>query len=518
MACVVKIFWKRTYLLVEYLGEEMPNICLKKENIKVPFEMKQLEGNLYRGKLNVCIAEGRSMLSAGTWTLEIDKKDYADFNDEVLLNVEALSNVFRYDNDKAYIVTFFLEEIGREQISLKLQVDYMMKNPHPESRRDALAPKKKMFNLWYRFWRKIKPKTGKNILFLIENREEVTGNMEALYNRMMERELHKTHNITVSSRNIFKRKSNLLEWLLVVYRIAKNDFIFVEDYVPVLGFLDLDEKTVVVQVWHAGFGFKSVGYGRFGLEGSPNPFESCHRKYTYGIIGNDHLRDIYSEVWGIEKENLLATGMPRLSNFLDEDRIQEKSQMIYEKLPVLEGKQVITFAPTYRGSNQKDAYYDMERVDQKALYDFCEKTNSVVLMKFHPFLQGQELVKEKYKKNLIDVSELNLNDLLYVTDVLITDYSSCFYDFILLNRPVLFYVYDEVEYSAIRGVHRQVSKVAPGTICKTFEELMNALENKVYIDAEVPKFMIDKCSLRQGYTANDKIIDYVIFDKKDIDV
>lgn len=177
---------------------------------------------------------------------------------------------------------------------------------------------------------------------------------------------------------------------------------------------------------------------------------------------------------------------------------------------------MITFAPTYRGSNQKEAYYDMNRIDQEQLYDFCEKNNSVVLFKFHPFLKGKHLVNEKYEKNLIDLSDYNINDLFYITDVLITDYSSCFYDYILLKKPVLFYVYDEELYSATRGVHRPVSKVAPGKICKSFPELMDALEQTDYEFVEIPDFMIDRCSKHEEMTASDKVIDYVILGEKDI--
>ena len=517
MTCISKIFWKRTYLFIEYLANETPDIWIQKDGKRVPFEVKELEEGVYRGKLNLCIAEGRTMLSSGEWSIWVNGEESLDIADEILLNLENLSSVYRYDGDKAYVVTFHLEEAG-EKVCLKLDVDYMMKNRHPERRTGRLSVLKKALNLWYRFLRIFTSKKGNKILFLIENRETITGNMLALYERMLQRELDKTYEINVSCRNIFGSKQGPLSWIKTIGQIAKHDFIFVEDYVPVIGFLDLDSKTTVVQTWHAGFGFKSVGYGRFGLTGSPNPFESCHRKYTYGIIGNEHLREIYSEVWGIEKEDLLASGMPRLSNFLDKQMMEEKKAELYEKLPCLKDKHVITFAPTYRGSNQKEAFYDMEKLDQKALYDFCKETDSIILMKFHPFLQGKTMVEESYKECLMDVSEYNLNDLFYVTDVLITDYSSCFYDFILLGKPVLFYVYDEVQYSATRGVHRPVNKVAPGKICRSFEELLDTLKTKDYLKVEIPEFMIDNCSLDQESTASDKIIDYVILGKKDIEL
>lgn len=515
MTKVVRIFWKRTYLFVEYVSSEPKEIYLKSdEGCFVFFNQKKLEGDLFRAKLNLCIAQGREMLGQGEWNLQV--KDGYTLSDNVMLNLELLSNVFRYDENKAYIVTFHLEELEKEELLIKLQVDYMVKNPCPKRRFDRLFLLKMGLNCWYQMFSRLSRKKGNKILFLSENREDMNGNLKAIYDRMLERRLDEQYKLNKSICNIFIEKQSPIYWLCTVSKIAMHDFIFVEDYVPILGFLKLDKSTTVVQTWHAGFGFKSVGYGRFGLKGSPNPFHSCHRNYTYALVGNEYLKEIYSEVFGIEESSLLPTGMPRLSCFLNDDVIKKSREILYEKMPFLQNKRVITFAPTYRGSNQKEAYYDMNRIDQEQLYDFCEKNNSVVLFKFHPFLKGKHLVNEKYEKNLIDLSDYNINDLFYITDVLITDYSSCFYDYILLKKPVLFYVYDEELYSATRGVHRPVSKVAPGKICKSFPELMDALEQTDYEFVEIPDFMIDRCSKHEEMTASDKVIDYVILGEKDI--
>lgn len=512
---IVRMFWKRTYLFVEYRSENQVQLYLRSmKGKKIIFHQKQLEKNIFRAKLNVCIAEGREMLGEGEWVLCSDEAPFLSKN--VMQNLEVLSQVFRYDKDKAYIVTFHLEEEKDGRLSIQLKVDYMMKNPHPKRRVDKLLLVKMVLNIWYQVIYRLYPKKENRILFLAENRDELSGNLKALYDRLYQRGLDQQYVVHKSVRNIFTKKQSVLEWLSVVTKIACHDYIFVEDYVPALGFLNINKKTVIVQTWHAGFGFKSVGYGRFGLAGSPNPFHSCHRTYTYGLVGNEHLKEIYSEVFGIEEDALLATGMPRLSYFLDEKTIEETRNNLYQSMPFLQGKRVITFAPTYRGSNQKEAYYDLNQIDQKELYEFCEENNAVVLFKFHPFLKYKIKLDDQYKKNLIDLSEYNINDLFYITDILITDYSSCFYDYILLKKPVLFFAYDEEEYSATRGIHRPVSKVAPGPVCKSFHELMQELKKTDYKDVDIPKFMIDNCIKRDKMTASDKVIDYIILGKKDI--
>lgn len=350
-----------------------------------------------------------------------------------------------------------------------------------------------------------------------ENRSRIMDNLEAIDTRLKERGLDKEFNISYQFRNIFAGIQNPFSWLKTVTLLAKQDYIFVDDYAPVFSFLDLDKRTTLVQVWHAGFGFKLVGYGRFGITGSPQPVKSCHRKYTYALIGNDQLREIYSEVFGIEKKALLATGMPRLEHFLDEDHMASVKEAFYKTFPEIEGKKVITFAPTYRGTSQNNAYYDFSMLDFDKLYDYCKTNNAVFIVKQHHFLREKAPLKAEQMDVFYECSDYNLNDLFYVTDVLITDYSSCFYDFLLLGKPVLFFTYDRAVYSATRGVHRPIDKVAPGKICDNFDQLLSALKDEDYGNTEAADFLRDKCTTNT-VLASDKVIDYVLLHKEVDDI
>lgn len=147
--------------------------------------------------------------------------------------------------------------------------------------------------------------------------------------------------------------SNILTWLKLVTKIAKQDFIFVDDYVPIFGYLNLDKRTKLIQVWHAGVGFKSVGYSRFGKSGSPYPTETCHKKYDYVITGSKELVEVYEEVFGIEEDAFLPIGMARLDDFFDEEKIKAVKENFYKEYPELVNKKIILFAPTFRGAVQK---------------------------------------------------------------------------------------------------------------------------------------------------------------------
>ncbi len=536
---ITKIFWKRTYLFIEYQSDIPVDLTLVyeekgkqkgKNNQSIHIlESKCMEENHYRAKINIAIAEGRELLKAGKWLIVLngDSNQLPIISDSILLHIEDLSRVFRYSqNTNAYVVTFAITE--NEPIVLSLFANYMMTNYHPQKntlmdvlhrphnkvRFFVILFAKKILNLYYQICTHITPKSGKRILFMSQNMDHIRDNMEAIDVRLKERNLDQKYKIQYDFVNVFDRKKRLFYWPKILFKIAKSDYIFIDDYVPIFSFLKLNKKTVVTQLWHAGFGFKLVGYGRFGITGSPHPYESCHRKYTYGVIGNDNLKEIYSEVWGIEKDSLLATGMPRLDHFLDKDHIEAVRKEFYQQYPQLKSKKIITFAPTYRGSNQKDAYYDYSRIDFDKLYQFCKENRYAVAFGKHHFILQDIPIKEEYKDLIYDFSNYKLNDLFYVTDILITDYSSCFYDFLLLQKPVLFYVFDKNIYSATRGVHRPIDVVAPGKVCMTFDELIDALEKKNYGEKEKVDFLIDKC-ISNTKIASDQVIDFVLLGKRE---
>lgn len=303
--------------------------------------------------------------------------------------------------------------------------------------------------------------------------------------------------------------------LRAVRLIACQDFVFIDDYSPILRAVDYRPETTIVQLWHAGVGFKSVGYCRFGLSESPLP-EGSHRKYSYAVTGSESLVDVYSEVFGQPHKNILPLGMARLDGFLDEDVIAEKTESFYSSHPELKGKKLILFCPTFRGSSQKNSFYDYGKLDFKQVYDFCG-TEYVWAFKMHPFVKEMPPIPDEFKDRIIDLTEVkNINDLYYVTNIMVTDYSSAYYEYALFKRPVLFYTYDREIYEVTRGVHRSILESAPGKVCDTFDDLMAALRDKDYEIEKTIKFNDENFGEYDGHAA-DRIINQILL-KNDLPV
>ena len=89
---------------------------------------------------------------------------------------------------------------------------------------------------------------------------------------------------------------------------------------------------------------------------------------------------------------------------------------------------------------------------------------------------------------MIDVSNYkDINELFYVTDVLITDYSSNIYEYSLFEKPIIFFDYDMDEYAIKRGVHEPLEE-SPGNICKSFDDVIKFLENNTFNIDKVKEF------------------------------
>ena len=513
---IQRIHWRRTYLFVELdamdtqQGPKELALVDEKTRRRVPFRTEPGQGDTLTAVLNLTIAGGRELLPAGRWAIvDAATGEPESVSDEVLFSLEDAARVFRYSKNRfAYTVTFSMAGVD-DDAHLVMVVTYMRLNKHPEVQEGRLLPIKRALNAYYQVVSHVVPKRGNKVLFLSENMDHIRDNMLAIDTRLRERGLDQRFKLSYDFHNIFGRRQDPVRWLKTITKVACQDFVFVDDYVPMFGFLKLHPKTKLIQVWHAGFGFKLVGYGRFGIDGSPHPFVSCHRKYDWALVGNEHLREVYSEVFGIEEEALLATGMPRLDHFLDPGHIEACWNAFFDAHPDMAGRRIVLFAPTYRGLKQQDAHYDYDQLDLGRLHDWCVRTNSAVIFKQHHFISEPWPIPDEYRDRMIELSGESLNDLMYVADVLVTDYSSCFYDYLLLGRPVLFFTYDRARYCATRGVHRPVDEVAPGRVCDSFDELMDAFETGDFGDVDAADMLRDKAADRDGL-ASDKVIDFIL--------
>lgn len=533
---IEKLYWERIFLHIEMrteCREEVELYFVRDDGSRVAIDLVDFlrSDSGIAFSVNIASISERSFLDNGRWRLMVKTPDgeyYCSITETTAYELDDYSRIFKYaENQMAYNISFGVKTEDEKNLQLYIDSYFMMENKRWRKRRYVKevrhtgAKIKRFFmyasivliRVYYHVLDTFIPKKGNRIMIMSETKDVLWGNLKYIVDGIKARGLDKKYRMTYSYRSTAGKHQGLGDiwsWIKVVTKIASQDVIFVDDYAPIFGFFKLGKNTKLIQVWHAGEGFKSVGYSRFGKEGSPFPQGSCHKQYTHVITGSEHLIKVFQEVFAIEKEAFYPVGMPRLDDFLDDEHIENFKSDFYEKYPMLKGRKIILFAPTYRGSEQKEAYYDYDKLDLCRIYEYCRANNSVFIIKMHPFVKESIHIPEEYSDVICDFSGYpNINDLYYVTDLLVTDYSSNYFEYALLRRPVVFYTYDRQIYELTRGVHRSIRESAPGKVCDTFDEFMLCLENEDYEVQKLLKFVEDNFGDYQGNATN-KVIDDII--------
>ena len=281
-------------------------------------------------------------------------------------------------------------------------------------------------------------------------------------------------------------KPQYLKRFLQLY--ATSRVVIVDDYFRMLNIVPKRRGVTLFQLWHACGAFKTFGFTRLGKEGGPQQVTVNHRMYDYAIVSSSKIAKHYAEGFGLSDEKIIATGIPRTDVFADENYAAEIKERLYSKYPALMNKKVLLFAPTFRGNGQMSAYYPLDALDIQKLYDDLGGEYAIII-KLHPFCKERYKVDEKYKDCIFDFSDKDeLNDLLFITDLLITDYSSVVFEASLLDIPMLFYSFDLVDYVMDRDFYYEYEYFVPGKIVCNQNELTKSIINSDFDYNKVDNF------------------------------
>lgn len=313
-----------------------------------------------------------------------------------------------------------------------------------------------------------KQKNTQGILFLSERKAEKGGNLDRVRDKIRQTKV-KTESF-IDTRPI--QKLPFGEIKRAAFLAAGAKVIVLEDFYPQLHALTIRKDTKVVQLWHACGAFKMFGLSE--VDKIPHLTQDTrnHRNYDMVPVSSKEMVPFYSEAFGISPKQVYPVGVARTDVFFDDHYKKEVTKRLYEQYPVLQDKKVVLFAPTFRGSGKTRAYYPKEKF---VIDRFMEKLapDTVLIVKHHPFVRQQIECNDKYRDRVLDFTDKeNINDLLFITSLLITDYSSSVFEAALLKLPMLFYVFDLEEYEKQRDIYFDFSSFVPGKQVKTMDELI----------------------------------------------
>ena len=261
------------------------------------------------------------------------------------------------------------------------------------------------------------------------------------------------------------------------------------------------KNQIFVQCWH-GTPLKRLGCDLQHFDNALNTLEGMKKRYkketekfSYFLSPSEFATEKFISIWNMKevgKEKcVVELGYPRndfLYNYNNDDIKRIKETLGISNI----NKKILLYAPTYRDNQHTSGvgYTYKTEVDFNKLKEQLED-KYIILFRSH-WLIANSFDFEKYKGFVYNVSDHDdINELYVISDLLITDYSSVFFDYANLKRPILFYMYDLEEYrDDIRGFYLDLKEL-PGPIIRTEEELISKLRelnNSDFYDEKYKKF------------------------------
>ncbi|SLM84914.1 MULTISPECIES: bifunctional glycosyltransferase family 2 protein/CDP-glycerol:glycerophosphate glycerophosphotransferase [Vagococcus] len=383
------------------------------------------------------------------------------YSNEILLDMENLKAIFTIDKN---IFNIFSTRDGVVKLNTTLEKSYFEKGPrrmkmlkdyvYPLMR---LLPQKKKYVMFESYW-------GKSF----------SCNPKAIYEEIQKEHPELTciwgfnNPYTEISGEGIKVKRNSWQYY---YYLARSTYFFnnanwQNDYVK-------RSKSKEIQTLHGTF-LKTMGLDVKNevdtvekLEG----FKLRHSRWDYLVSPSKFMTDISKRVFEFKGE-MLEYGFPRNDLLVNVSNEENTIIDLKEKLGIPKDKKIILYAPTFRNTRGFNLELDLKQMKAQLSDEY------VLLVRLHYFV-SKKLDLEGVSDFAINVCDYpDAQDLLLITDILISDYSSIMFDYANLNKPIILFTYDLEYYRDIlRGMYTDLEEDAPGKLCRTSEEVIQSIEN-----------------------------------------
>lgn len=347
------------------------------------------------------------------------------------------------------------------------------------------------------------PINDKKILFEC-GRNKIDDNPLAIYEYMKKEKLDRTYKLVFlaskgsNTSALDSKDTYYYRTFLGMYHKATAKYWIRSQSIG--GLIEKRKGQIVLYTNHGIVGLKKCGYDV--TNAKERPPISMTKGWDYFIASSKSDIPILKSSTGYQGK-ILSLGSARTDKLINID--SKRIQKIKKDLGLTNNKKkVILYAPTFR--DYEDSPKNWKINDLSKLKDYK------IVVTCHPLARK---LWEEYPldKSIINALDYEIDDLLLISDVLITDYSSVFFDYLLLNKPIVFYPYDYDKYVKERkGFYFDYKKDLPGAIAYNIEELLNILKNNKELhkyDQKRRKFRKEHLELCDGNSCQ-RIVEKII--------
>ena len=225
------------------------------------------------------------------------------------------------------------------------------------------------------------------------------------------------------------------------------------------------KRTIYINTWH-GAGTKKIG-------------NACNGRKDYDLstvdmmlVQSDFEKEIFLRDFQAREDAICKIGFPRNDELFHVTEEQRKA--LRKQFDIPEGKKVILYAPTWRDSKDGGLSYTVEPPIDMVKWRKRMGDEYVMLFRMHTFTTKFDMVYDDFARDTTNYD--NLNHVLAITDVLVTDYSTIVYDSAVAGIPFICFGFDYETYRDERGFYYDLNEVYPGGVLHTEDEVMDRID------------------------------------------
>lgn len=243
----------------------------------------------------------------------------------------------------------------------------------------------------------------------------------------------------------------------------------------------LQRGSVQLDFWH-GTPLKKIRYDIFEKPVKKHNFyfDMMNKGgIEYIFSTSEYLSEkVLGSAFDVNQDKLLNFGYPRMDvmGLSCEDNLTFCKSYSPELLQYIEmakrHEKVFLYMPTYRDDDPE--YFEKANINFKEISGLLKKVNGIFFLKLHPLTKYSTI--QEYG-NIVQISnDVDIYPFLRYTDFLITDYSSIFFDYLMLDKEIIFIPYDYENYVSNRELYFNYDEITPGVKYYSFDEFINSFE------------------------------------------
>lgn len=272
------------------------------------------------------------------------------------------------------------------------------------------------------------------------------------------------------------------------------------------------KKQFFIETWHGGLGMKKIeGDAQEKLEKDIVKRTKHNSLLTDLLISNsDWLTSIYKRAFWYNGK-ILECGYPKNDILFQNQKHLEIRRKVQNYYNLNENTSILLYAPTFRDQNNQNYGISLEQIEE--MLNKEEKENWIVAYRLHPLMEKNDTLGKENNKKIINMTKYpDIQELIIASGILITDYSSCIFDFAMLKKPGFIFANDLEKYEQERGLYFDL-RTLPFPFSKTTEELITnilSFQKETYLK-ELEKYF-EKMGLKENGNATSTIVQ-IIADK-----